>query len=87
MTTSYRLVLDSKRRPTLPAQLLREAELSGAREFVAHVEGPGRIVLEDPKAALTRLQTAVAAGKQRRHRGDSLEQSLLDDRAADTSLG
>lgn len=83
---SYRLVLDNKRRPTLPAQLLRDAQVPEVKELVAHVEGPGRIVLEDPHAALARLQTAIAEGKRRRNRTDNLEQSLLDDRAADTSL-
>jgi hypothetical protein len=84
---SYRIVVDSKRRPTLPAQLLREAQLPEVKELVAHVEGPGRIVLEDPGAALGRLQAAIADGKRRRHRSDSLERSLLEDRASDASLG
>ena len=81
--TSYRLVLDAKRRPTLPAQLLRDAELPEAKELVARVVGPGRIVLEDPKAALGRLQAAVAEGKRAKGFDASLESALLESRAED----
>ncbi|MFB9906359.1 hypothetical protein [Allokutzneria oryzae] len=85
--TSYRLVLDAKRRPTLPAQLLRDAELPEAKELVARVIGPGRIVLEDPRAALGRLQAAVAEGKRARKVSASLEAELLETRAQDTERG
>ncbi|SHE69824.1 hypothetical protein [Streptoalloteichus hindustanus] len=84
--STYRLVLDSERRPALPAPLLTEARLDDARELVAYAAGPGRIVLEDPRAALTRLQSAVAEGKRRRRRADDLETFLFAGRSADTSL-
>ncbi|WP_189058394.1 hypothetical protein [Longimycelium tulufanense] len=83
---TYRLVLDSKRRPTLPARLLAEAGLTEVTELVARVDTPGRILLEDPRAALRRLRTAVSEGKRRRHRNERLETSLFADRSADTSL-
>lgn len=82
----YRVSLDSKRRPTLPAKLLAEAELPDVRELVARVDGPGRIVLEDPNAALSRLQSSIRAGKRGLRTQESLADSLLADRAVDASL-
>lgn len=83
----YRVSLDSKRRPTLPAKLLAEAQLPDVGELVARVDGPGRIVLEDPNAALGRLQSAVRAGKHRMRTETAMADSLLADRVADLSLG
>lgn len=81
----FHVHLDAKRRPTLPARVLREAELTGARELVVRADGPGRIVLEDSDAMLRDLQAELVAAI-----GDvsaeSVIDSLLADRAADTSL-
>lgn len=84
---SYRVRLDDRRRPTLPPALLEEAGIrAGRHELVAHVEGPGRVVLEDPTALLGALQEAVAAGKRVRRVQGTLVEELLADRVDDTSL-
>ena len=84
---SYRVRLDDRRRPTLPPALLEEAGIrAGRHELVAHVEGPGRVVLEDPTALLGALQEAVAAGKRARRVQGTLVEELLADRVHDTSL-
>ena len=86
--TSYRVRLDERRRPTLPPALLEEAGISaGPRELVARVEGPGRVVLEDPAALLATLHQAVASGKRERRVRGSLVDHLLEDRRHDASLG
>ena len=58
----------------------------GSQELIAHVEGPGRVVLEDPTALLGALQDSVAAHKRERHLRGSLVDRLLDDRRDDKSL-
>ena len=82
---SYTLAVDSKRRPTLPVQLLDAAQIGPDEPLVAHVEGEGRIVLETRAAVRRRLQhrfqsAAAAAGRR------DLVDELLDERAADGSL-
>lgn len=83
---SVRLKLDDKRRPTLPQSLLDAAGVGPGEELVAHVEGPGRIVLEGTDAVLAGLQEAVRAGKRSHGAVGSLADELLADRAADASL-
>lgn len=85
--TSYPVRLDARRRPTLPSALLEEAGImAGSQELVARVDGPGRVVLEDPTALLGALQKSVAAHKRERHIRGSLVDRLLDDRRDDKSL-
>jgi hypothetical protein len=85
--TSYLVRLDGRRRPTLPSALLEEAGITaGSQELVAHVDGPGRVVLEDPTALLVALQKSVAAHKRERHIRGSLVDRLLEDRRDDKSL-
>lgn len=48
----YRVRMDGKRRPTLPAALLDEAGIDPAHELVAYADGHGRVVLEDPTVML-----------------------------------
>ena len=85
--TSYPLRLDARRRPTLPSALLEEAGITiGSQELVARVDGPGRVVLEDPTALLVALQKSVAALKRERHIRGSLVDHLLEDRRDDKSL-
>ena len=85
--TSYSVRLDGRRRPTLPSALLDEAGImTGSQELIAHVEGPGRVVLEDPTALLRELQNSVAAHKRERHIRGSLVDRLLEDRRDDKSL-
>lgn len=84
---SYRVRLDSRRRPTLPAALLEEAEIGdGEVELVARVDGPGRVVLEDPLAQLRDLQTSVAAEMERNHDTADLAMERIEERRLDTSL-
>jgi bifunctional DNA-binding transcriptional regulator/antitoxin component of YhaV-PrlF toxin-antitoxin module len=79
--------LDSKRRPTLPARLLDEAGISGASDLVARVDGPGRIVLEDPEAMLRALQEKLAGSlRDAGERPAVVVDALLADRAAEAHL-
>lgn len=63
---SARVRLDARRRPTLPRELLEAAGVGGEEEWVARVEGPGRIVLESTATVLAALQAAVAASRTAR---------------------
>lgn len=83
---SFRLRLDGKRRPTLPQSLLDAAGVGPGQDLVAHVEGPGRIVLEGAATVLAGLQAAVRAGKTSHGAAGSLAAELLADRLADSSL-
>lgn len=85
--TSYPVRLDGRRRPTLPSALLEEAGImADSQELVARVDGPGRVVLEDPTALLGALQKSVAAHKRKRHIPGSLVDHLLEGRRDDKSL-
>lgn len=87
LVTSYPVRLDDRRRPTLPSALLEEAGITaGTHELVARVEGPGRVVLEDPIALLADLQKSVAEIKRKRNVRGSLVDHLLEDRRNDKSL-
>ncbi len=57
----FMVALDAKRRPTLPAQLLKEAGISLKKALVARVAGEGRIVLESPEAARAAVRERVRA--------------------------
>ena len=81
----FRVGLDAKRRPTLPAALLRQAHIDPSHDLIARADGEGRIVLEDPLTMLTAFQNAVLAGKAERREVGSLADDLLADRAADAS--
>ena len=82
----FRVKVDAKRRPTLPQSLLDAAGVGGGQDLIAHLEAPGRIVLEGPATVLARLQAAVRAGKDERGITTSLADELLAERAGDTSL-
>ena len=83
---TFRVRLDGKRRPTLPAELLRIAHLESARELVAYADGVGRIVLEDPAAGLASFQALVRSGLADTGFEGDLAEDLLADRASDTTL-
>ena len=86
--TIFQVRLDTKRRPTLPARLLEDAGLVGVEELVARADGRGRIVLEDPAAMLSELQDRLAAVLEGSGQdAQSIIDSLVADRAGDTSLG
>ena len=82
-STSYRVHVDAKRRPTLPAAVLAAAGVSGSRELVVRADGLGRIVLEDPAILLAEFQSAVARGKAAAGFQGSLAEDLAADRAAE----
>lgn len=82
-TAGYRLHLDAKRRPTLPPALLDEAGIDPTHELVAHADGRGRVVLEDPMIVLSAFQAAVTDGLRQHGQVGSLVDDLLADRAAD----
>ncbi len=85
--TSYRVRLDSRRRPTLPAALLDEAGIDDAgAELIARVDGPGRVVLEDPLALLREVQAAIAAEMTLSHDTRDLAMELIAERQHDASL-
>lgn len=84
--TSYPVRLDARRRPTLPSALLEEAGIADSQELVARVDGPGRVVLEDPAALLASLQASVLAKKSTRNIRGSLIDHLLEERRNDKSL-
>ena len=83
---AFRVTLDGKRRPTLPAALLDDAGVDATRVLIARVDGPGRIVLEDPAVALAAFQAQVAEGKRARGFDGDLADDLLTHRAADHTL-
>ena len=83
---TFRVKVDAKRRPTLPQHLLDAAGVGDGQDLIAHLEAPGRIVLEGPATVLARLQAAVRAGKEERGVTASLAEELLAERAVDTSL-
>ena len=64
----FRVKVDAKRRPTLPQSLLDAAGVGGGEDLIAHLEPPGRIVLEGPATVLARLQETIRAGKNRARR-------------------
>lgn len=85
--TTYRVRLDNRRRPTLPAALLKEAEIDGeGTELIARVEGTGRVVLEDPMALLRDLQDEVVEEMKRNHDDVDLAMELIMERQLDAGL-
>jgi hypothetical protein len=84
-SVGYRIRFDSKRRPTLPASLLEEAGIDPTHELVAHADGRGRLVIEDPAELLASFQAAVAAGVRQAGVTGSLVDDLVADRAADAA--
>lgn len=84
---SYRVHLDDRRRPTLPAALLLEAGIdANIQELVARSDGPGRMILEDPLAQLLALQDAVAMEMSGRSDTRDVALDLIQERRADPSL-
>ena len=72
-------MLDARRRPTLPAELLAEAGLDPREELVAYAE-EGRIVLSTRAALVARVQRVFAAAPALRDvDGAALLQALRDE--------
>lgn len=57
MSRTYPVGLDARRRPTLPAELLREAGLEAESELVAFAD-QGSIVLSSRRSLVQRAQAA-----------------------------
>jgi hypothetical protein len=84
--TSYRVRLDSRRRPTLPTALLDEAGIDGEGvELIARADGPGRIVLENPLSLLREVQAAIAAEMVENNDTADLSMELIEQRQLDAS--
>ncbi len=86
-TVSFQLNLDERRRPMLAIDLLNEAGIDiNSSMLVAHAEGVGRIVLEDPLAYLDALGARVTQEMRDLGITRTLGEDLQAFRAADTSL-
>ena len=85
--TSYRVRLDSRRRPTLPSALLDEAGIDDEGvELIARAEGPGRIVLENPLLLLREVQAAIAVEMVDNSDTTDLAMELIAERQLETGL-
>ncbi len=67
--------MDSRRRPTLPPDLLSAAGISAGDRLTARVDEEGRIILESGAAALRRAKSLMAQG--------SVPESAVDEFLAD----
>lgn len=86
-THSFKLKLDDRRRPTLPANLLKEAGIDGTLTvLVAYSDKKGRIILEDPDAALNSLREQIAAGMTDSGFSGPIEDQLYLNRAEDSRI-
>lgn len=84
---SFKLNLDDRHRSTLPAGLLEEAGIdSSSTVLVAYSDKKGRIVLEDPDAALRALREQIAAGMAELGFSGPLEDQLYKNRAEDSRI-
>lgn len=81
--TGYRLRFDAKRRPTFPPALLEEAGIDASHEVIAHVESPGRVVLEDPLVLLSAFQAEVAEELAEIGYSGDLSDDLIAERTAE----
>jgi hypothetical protein len=67
--------------------LLDEAGIDDdGTELIARVEGPGRIILEDPLSLLREVQATIAAEMAASHDTTDLAMELIAERRLDTSL-
>lgn len=85
---SWEVALDSRRRPTLPAELLAAASVHPDDRLVARADGEGRIVLETRAALRSRVRARARAQEDRAHEGGkpSAVDELLAERRRDQSL-
>jgi AbrB family looped-hinge helix DNA binding protein len=74
----YRLVVEERGRVVIPAELRRALGIEAGAELVAHVEPPGRIVLEDRRGLLARLRGSWGKAPA----GSAVEELLAERRAA-----
>lgn len=83
---SWEVALDSRRRPTLPAELLAAAHVAPDERLVARPDGDGRIVLETRAAIRTRIRARFKEERAREGRKGSAVEELLAERRRDQSL-
>ncbi len=63
--------------------MLDEAGIDTSHEVVAHVDGPGRVVLEDPLVLLTAFQAEVLKELEENGYTGDLCDELIAERAAE----
>lgn len=76
----WQVQMDSRRRPTLPPDLLAAAGISPTDRLNARVDGEGRIILETPAAALARARALVRQGRMP---AGSVVDELIEERRAE----
>lgn len=59
--TSWTVRLDSRRRPTLPDEVLRSAGLSVGETLRVHVAEEGCLIIETPAHALRRARSRITS--------------------------
>jgi hypothetical protein len=80
---SYQVVMDARRRPTLPADLLSSAHIDGSEPLFAHALVEGRIVLETRDAVKQRIRDSLRAKTKGKR---NLSEELLVERQAEAAL-
>jgi hypothetical protein len=83
---SWEVALDSRRRPTLPAELLAAAHVDPDERLVARPDGEGRIVLETRAAIRARIRARFMEDRAREGRTGSAVEELFEERKRDQSL-
>ncbi len=78
--------MDSRRRPTLPADLLAAAQVNPDDRLVARADGDGRILLETRSAIRARIRARFKEDRARDGRTGNAVEELLADRRRDQSL-
>lgn len=78
LPTAWTVRLDSRRRPTLPDEVLRAAGLKPGDELRVRVAEEGMLVLETPEHILSRARARVA---DLRHGGSVVDDFLAERRA------
>jgi bifunctional DNA-binding transcriptional regulator/antitoxin component of YhaV-PrlF toxin-antitoxin module len=83
---SFKLNLDDRRRPTLPAELLQSAGIDPSSVLLAYTDVVGRIILEAPDSALEALRKQIAEDKAEIGFAGSLLDELFASRAEDAEM-
>lgn len=86
--THVEVEVNPQGRVTIPAEIRRQLGLHPGSRLVIRQED-GRIVLEDPRHMLARLQQTLTGGRAAAGISQQASEELLDDRrvAADTEAG
>lgn len=83
MTIMERVVrMDTKRRPTLPSELLEAAGIAVGDELVASTDGHGAVILRSRTASLRQIRDEIISGfglTESDHIVPSLREDRIDD--------